>query len=92
MTLGEVAGDTLPIDAAELKATVSGGVARIDKAEARSPSMRLLLSGVVSFQGRGLALSGSIGPGAPSGPVQRFFVGGSWPSPYIAPVPGSRAE
>jgi AsmA protein len=88
--LGEVAGGTLPVDAAELKATVSGGAARIDKAEARWASARLLLSGVVSFQSRGLALSGSIGPAA--GPVQRFFVGGSWTAPYITPVPGSPAE
>lgn len=94
--LDEIAGGTLPIDAAELKAAVANGVARIDKAEARWPLMRLQLSGVVSIQGRGLALSGSIGPAAgqpePSGPVQRFFVGGSWTSPYISPVPGGPAE
>ncbi len=92
--LDEISGGTLPIEAAELQANVTNGVARIQKAEARSPLMRVQLSGIVSYAGRGLALSGRIGPaGQDAGEGgQRFFVGGSWRSPYISPVPAARAE
>lgn len=64
--LNEVSDGTLPIDGAELKASISNGVARIDKAEARSAKTRVWVSGIVPYAGGGLALSGGIVPTAPA--------------------------
>jgi len=90
--LSDVSKGTLPIDGAEFKATISRGVVKIDKAEARSPQGRLWLNGIVPYVGRGLALSGGIVPpdqtaqtGAPP-PQAMFFVGGSWSAPFISPI------
>jgi AsmA protein len=98
-SLDEVSGGTLPVDGVELKATISNGVARIDKAEARTPTSRIWLTGIVPYVGRGLALSGAIeakettaststttAPVAPAVPPTGFFVGGSWSAPFISPL------
>ncbi|WP_054310178.1 AsmA family protein [Mesorhizobium sp. 1M-11] len=58
--LDEVSDGTLPIDGAELKANIAKGVARIDRAEAKSGQTKIWLSGIVPYAGRGLALSGGI--------------------------------
>ncbi|TIV76326.1 MAG: AsmA family protein, partial [Mesorhizobium sp.] len=58
--LDDVADGTLPIDGAEIKASISKGVARLDKAEANSAKSKIWLSGIASYAGRGLALSGGI--------------------------------
>ncbi|UVK38683.1 AsmA family protein [Mesorhizobium sp. AR10] len=92
--LDDVANGTLPIDGAELKASISKGVARLDKAEANSAKYKIWLSGIASYAGRGLALSGGViqpeqaatqtneqGPNQSS-----FFVGGTWSTPFISPV------
>ncbi|MDH6230310.1 AsmA protein [Mesorhizobium soli] len=89
--LDEVSKGTLPIDGAELKATVAHGVIRLEKAEARSPQGRLWLTGIIPYVSRGLALSGGIvAPDAPatedSQPPASFFVGGSWNAPFVSPV------
>ncbi len=60
--LDDVADGTLPIDGAEIKASISKGVARLDKAEANAPKYKIWLSGIASYAGRGLALSGGIVP------------------------------
>jgi AsmA protein len=76
----------------ELKASISRGVVRLEKAEARTPQGKLWLTGIVPYMGRGLALSGGLltpeqaaklNGGTP--PVT-FFVGGSWAAPFISPV------
>ncbi len=68
--LDDVSNGTLPIDGAELKATISRGVARIDKAEARSGQTRIWLSGIVPYAARGLALTGGVIQGnAPAAPA-----------------------
>lgn len=98
-SLDEVSGGTLPVDGVELKATISNGVAKIDKAEARTPTSRIWLTGIVPYVGRGLALSGAIEakeitaststtttPVAPAVPPTAFFVGGSWSAPFISPL------
>ncbi len=91
-SLDEVAKGNFPTDGAELKGTISHGVLRIEKAEARSPKGTLWLSGIVPFISRGLALSGGLTPSdqaadpdAPPPPAT-FFVGGSWNAPFISPV------
>ncbi len=93
--LDDVSDGTLPIDGAELKATISKGVARLDKAEANSAKYKIWLSGIASYGGRGLALSGGITQADPAaapangqqGPNQSsFFVGGTWSTPFISPI------
>lgn len=90
--LDDVSKGTLPIEGAELKASISHGVITIEKAEARAPQGRLWLTGIVPYTSRGLALSGGIVPpdqaAAPNGvqPPSTFFVGGSWNAPFISPV------
>ena len=100
--LDDVSDGSLPIDGAEIKATISKGVARLDKAEANSAKYKIWLSGIASYAGRGLALSGGIVPTgqpaqqqangqaaaqAPQPPNQSlFFVGGNWSAPFISPI------
>ncbi|WP_192248187.1 AsmA family protein [Mesorhizobium caraganae] len=93
--LDDVSDGTLPIDGAELKATISKGVARLDKAEANSAKYKIWLSGIASYGGRGLALSGGItqvDPAAAPANGQQvpnqssFFVGGTWSTPFISPI------
>jgi AsmA protein len=92
--LDDVSDGTLQIDGAELKASISKGVARLDKAEANSAKYKIWLSGIASYTGRGLALSGGViqpelaakqtnsqGPNQSS-----FFVGGTWSTPFISPI------
>lgn len=93
--LSEIAEGALPIETAQIKASLSNGIARIDRAEARSGGRMIALSGLIPFAGRGIALSGTVGPvtaegdGAapPPEPEAAFFVGGSWSEPFISPVP-----
>ncbi|MER8582521.1 AsmA family protein [Mesorhizobium sp. M1423] len=92
--LDDVSDGTLPIDGAELKASVSNGVARIDKAEVNSAQYKIWLSGIASYAGRGLALSGGIVQPSQAAtqtngqaPQQSsFFVGGTWSTPFISPI------
>jgi AsmA protein len=100
--LDDVADGTLPIDGAEIKASISKGVARLDKAEANSAKNKIWLSGIASYAGRGLALSGGViqpdqaaaqTNGQPATqangqtPKQSsFFVGGTWSAPFISPI------
>lgn len=90
--LDEVAKATLPIEGAELKATIAHGVARIAKAEARSATYRIWLTGIVPYVGRGLALSGAVEPkqsatgNANTVEAVPFFVGGSWNAPFVSPL------
>lgn len=92
--LDDVSDGTLPIDGAELKASVSNGVARIDKAEVNSGQYKIWLSGIASYAGRGLALSGGIVQPSQAAtqtngqaPQQSsFFVGGTWSTPFISPI------
>ncbi|RVB30443.1 AsmA family protein, partial [Mesorhizobium sp. M7A.F.Ca.CA.001.07.2.1] len=93
--LDDVSDGTLPIDGAEIKATISKGVARIDKAEANSAKYKIWLSGIASYAGRGLALSGGViqpdqaatQANGQQGPNQSsFFVGGTWSTPFISPI------
>lgn len=98
--LTEIADGELAIDGAELKATLAGGIAWIDTAEAKlETGETITLGGLIPFAGRGIALSGSILPPESDKPVdengeeaseesdprETFFIGGSWNAPFIAP-------
>ena len=95
--LDDVADGNLPVDGAELKASISKGVARIDKAEANSAKAKIWLTGIVPYAGRGLALSGGVvqpnqtaapadGQAATTPTQASFFVGGTWSTPFISPI------
>jgi AsmA protein len=91
--LAEVGNGTIPIRKAEMKASVSRGIARIETAEAANGEHRIVLAGVVPYLGRGLALSGSLielaqgdASGQDESNAAHFFVGGTWTAPIISPV------
>lgn len=70
--LSAVGKGTLAIDRIEVKAAISGGVATIEKAEAKSGDQIISLAGLVPLVDHGLALSGTIYPvpkPAPSAPA-----------------------
>ncbi|MCB1417820.1 MAG: hypothetical protein KDJ74_01980 [Notoacmeibacter sp.] len=93
-----IEGAPLPFDVAELETTISAGTATIQKAEIRNSEQLVRFTGVIPYAGRSLALSGTLGPSLPTPPAPatqekpagkgdiRFFVGGSWNSPFITPV------
>jgi AsmA protein len=95
--LDDVANGTVPVDGVELKATISKGVARIDKAESASAKSKIWLTGIVPFAGHGLALTGGVvqpnqtaaptnGQSATTPDQVSFFVGGTWSTPFISPI------
>ncbi len=95
--LDDVADGTVPVDGAELKATISKGVARIEKAEAASAKAKIWLTGIVPYTGHGLALTGGVvqpnqttepaeGQSAVTPKQVSFFVGGTWSTPFISPI------
>lgn len=80
---------SLPLQQAELAATLSKGVAMIQKAGATTPHGTISLQGIVPYIGRGLALSGTITPDAASGAGGEeisFFIGGPWSGPFVSPI------
>ena len=60
--LDEVSKGNLPIDGMDLEAAISKGVARIGRGEARMGDRTIRITGIVPYIGRGLALTGTIGP------------------------------
>ncbi len=90
--LSEVGGASLPLRGLEVKAKVTGGVARIEKADATlDPPMTLSMAGIVHYFGHALALSGYFAPLAADGTrgeaEMLFFVGGAWDTPFVSPAP-----
>lgn len=94
-SLGSVSDGSLTIEQAEFKATVSQGVAQLEKAEVTMTEGTIALAGIVPYLGRSLALSGAISSPPPEGDegenaipqsATLFFVGGSWDNPFISPV------
>lgn len=86
-SLAEVSKGAVNFENAELKAQISNGVARLDKAEAVTPQGTVVLTGIVPYIGRSLALSGRLSTGGDDAkPANVFFVGGSWGNPFISPV------
>jgi AsmA protein len=90
--LESIGGGSFSVEGAEFKATLGGSVAKIVTARAWTAQEIITLDGIIPYVGRSLALSGAIAPkqGATSTLVpdreRRFFIGGSWSSPYISPI------
>ncbi|MCJ7997441.1 AsmA family protein [Rhizobium cremeum] len=80
----------LPYNRLEFVASFGGGSAEIDKARLIGPNETLILSGIVPYEDKALAVSGDLFASDPARrselPRMRFFVGGSWPDPVISPV------
>jgi len=79
--LDDVDKGSLPIDGAEIKASISKGVARLDKAEINAQKYKIWLSGIASYAGRGLALSGGVVPSGQPTPAQQPQANGQAASP-----------
>lgn len=89
--LSEVAGGTLPLRGLDFRARISGGVARIEKADIQlEQQMTVSVAGVVHYVGHALALSGyfaQAGQDGARGQAQMpFFIGGSWDAPFVSPA------
>ena len=90
--LDEVSDGTLAIDGAELKANISNGVARIDKAEAKSAKNRIWVSGIVPYAGGGLALSGGISQPATAPAATQQPADGAQPADAPPATPGNQVS
>jgi len=96
--LDEVANGTLAVESVEIKASMADGIARMEKAQALTSGESIVLTGIVPYVGRGLALTGSVMPKpdpqtqAVPPPLASFFVGGSWADPFISPMFGPELQ
>ncbi|MBI1621101.1 AsmA family protein [Aquamicrobium sp. cd-1] len=89
--LSEVAGGPIALSGGTFNAKVTGGVARIEKADLLLEDQRIFsFSGIIPYFGRALAVSGHLVPVLPGGTrglaEYPFFIGGAWDTPYVAPV------
>ena len=72
----------------------AAAVAHLERADIRAGQNTIRLSGIISYAGRALALSGAVldnvqtQESAPRG--INFFVGGSWSEPFISPTATQR--
>lgn len=91
--LSAVAGGALPLDGAEFKAALGGGVARIETAKIWNKTDVIKIDGIVPYVGRSLALSLGVERGEEGGADHAadvtYFIGGSWGAPYVSALPSS---
>ncbi|MGR9210008.1 AsmA family protein [Rhizobium leguminosarum] len=89
--LSAAAGGAFAFNQLNLQADFANGTAEMRDARIAGATQTLTLSGVITYQSNGLALSGSLEATDPAKaaelPLLPFFVGGSWPNPVISPVP-----
>lgn len=97
--LDEVTKQASPIDALEVKAVVTNGSARIEKAEIRAPQHRIALVGTAPLAGGSLNLSARAEPpqqaaAGSAEPVRptTFLVSGPWSAPMVTPTTGLSAD
>jgi AsmA protein len=89
--LAEIGNGTWPVDSIELKANITHGLMRIEKAVALSGTGSLWLSGVASPLSGGLALTGGLAPPAPASPTPTA-AGGTGSADQDAPRADPAAE
>jgi AsmA protein len=89
--LSAAANGAFAFNKLDLQADFANGTAEIHDARFAGSDQTLTLSGIVTYQSNGLALSGSLEATDPARavdlPLLPFFIGGSWPNPVISPVP-----
>jgi AsmA protein len=95
--LAEASTEAFPIEALELKANIANGVAKIEKAEIRSPLHRIAIAGAAPLARGELDLSGiaestqATAQTAAAEPTT-FRIGGPWTAPLVTPTAGLSAE
>ncbi|MBB3656306.1 AsmA protein [Rhizobium sp. BK650] len=89
--LSTAANGAFAFNKLDLQADFANGTAEIHDARFVGSEQTLALSGVITYESNGLALSGSLEATDPARaadlPLLPFFIGGSWPNPVISPVP-----
>lgn len=87
--LADVAGADLAVQAIDFRASVTGGVARIDTATVTLENEVISLDGIIPYFNRALILSGVLGTKGAEGQIvpgeTSFFIGGAWAAPYVSP-------
>ncbi len=90
-SLSAASNGTFAFNRLDLQADFADGTAEIHDARFTGSDQTLSLSGVITYESNGLALSGSLEATDPAKaadlPLLPFFIGGSWPNPVISPVP-----
>jgi AsmA protein len=88
--LADASGGNLPMRGIDLRASVNGGVARVDRATIALDAETISLEGIVPYVSRALALSGQLGTTGAEGVFvpgeAAFFIGGAWDAPYVSPA------
>ncbi len=89
--LSSAANGSFAFNKLDLQADFTNGTAEIHDARFAGLDQSLTLSGLITYESNGLALSGSLEATDPAKvadlPLLPFFIGGSWPNPVISPVP-----
>ncbi len=90
--LEDIPAGVVAFEAADFRASVADGIARLDVAKAALADRTISFTGIIPYVGRGLALSGVVAPkegvtaSVSDNPASAFFVGGSWSAPFISPI------
>jgi AsmA protein len=82
------------VDAFKLNAAVANNMATLKDTSIQASDSLIQLDGVVSFEGRGLALNGTLSDAKAQGnatPSASFRVGGTWSEPFVSPLPAPAA-
>jgi AsmA protein len=90
--LSAVGKGTLALDRLDLKATMSAGVATLDKADAKSGDQIISFAGLVPFVDRGLALSGTIYPVPKPAPASKDAAKPAGDAAQQAPTPAPATD
>ena len=94
--LSEVSGGTLPFRSLSVRASVAGGVARMEKADLVLDKEVVSIDGIIPYFSKALALSGRFSPlledGTAGDPAEAFFIGGGWDAPYVLPASPFRSH
>ncbi|MBN9065467.1 MAG: AsmA family protein, partial [Rhizobiales bacterium] len=90
--LSAVGKGTLALDRLDLKATMSAGVATLDKADAKSGDQIISFAGLVPFVDRGLALSGTIYPVPKPAPASKDATKPAGDAAQQAPAPAPATD
>ncbi len=99
--LGGISSGSFQFTSADFEARFANGIAEIVKGNIDADNAHLSLTGIIPYQRGGLALIGVLEetveestdtatdePEAADNGIQ-FFVGGSWPTPVISPIPSN---
>ncbi|MBD8553411.1 AsmA family protein [Rhizobium sp. CFBP 8762] len=86
--LTDASQSTFSFDTADIDVQVSDGLAKIERANILAPGKALRLWGVVPYETKSLALSGTLETleGTAITAASYFFVGGTWPDAIISPA------